>query len=237
MLRLAICDDMLDFSQRIQDFLIHWENRPCDLHIDIYTEADALLKAHFAAPYDMILLDVVMPLLSGIEAARELRQTDSTVRIVFLTSSSEFAVDAFAVRANHYLLKPVEPSMLYRCLNELYHEIQKNAECIVIRNNATIHRILLQEIESVEAHLKHMQITRTDGSILWSTDPLYYFEEKLLAQKNFIKCHRSYLVNLYHVQTYTKKELIMRSGRQIPISRNAHKTVEETYFSLLFDEN
>lgn len=237
MLRLAICDDMPAFSQKIQDLLNNWENRPCNLHIDIYTVADALLKAHCAAPYDIILLDVVMPLLNGIEAAHKLRQTDSTVRIVFLTSSSEFAVDAFAIRANHYLLKPVEPSMLYRCLNELYHEIQKNAACIVIRNNATIHRILLQEIESVEAHLKHMQITRTDGSTLWSTDPLYYFEEKLLAQKNFIKCHRSYLVNLYHVQTYTKKELIMRSGRQIPISRNAHKTVEETYFSLLFDEN
>ena len=235
MLRLAICDDMPVFFKEIQTLLEEWNDCPCSLHIDTYTEADALLKAHQKNPYDIILMDVIMPLLNGIEAARELRQTDSTVRIVFLTNSTEFAVDAFAVRANHYLLKPVDPLKLYQCLNELYRDIQKNAECIIIRNNTAIHRILLQDIESVEAHLKQMQIIQTDGTSLWATDPLYYFEEKLLSKKNFIKCHRSYLVNLYQVQTYTKNEFTMRTGQQIPISRNAHKNVEEAYFSLLFD--
>lgn len=237
MLRLAICDDMPVFSKEIQTLLEQWNDRPCCFHIDTYTEADSLLKAHFTDPYDIILMDVIMPLFNGIEAARELRQTDSTVRIVFLTNSAEFAVDAFAVRANHYLLKPIDPSKLYQCLNDLYHDIHQNAESIIIRNNATIYRILLQDIESVEAHLKQMQIILTDGSSLWATDPLYYFEEKLLSKKNFIKCHRSYLVNLYHVQTYTKNELTMRTGQQIPISRNAHKKVEEAYFSLLFDKS
>ena len=236
MLRLAICDDMPEFLEEFQTLLKQWNNCPSTLHIDTYTDADALLKAHFTIPYDIILMDVVMPLLNGIEAARELRQTDSTVRIVFLTNSAEFAVDAFAVRANHYLLKPVDPSKLYQCLSELYHDIQKNAECIIIRNNTTIHRILLQNIESVEAHLKKMQVTQTDGTSLWATDPLYFFEEKLLSKKNFIKCHRSYLVNLYHVKTYAKNEFTMRTGHQIPISRNAQKKVEEAYFSLLFDE-
>lgn len=237
MLRIAICDDMPIFLQEIQTQLNNWKDRPCVLHIDTYTAADALLKAHQLAPYDIILMDIVMPLLNGIEAARELRQTDSSVPIVFLTNSTDFAVDAFAVRANHYLLKPVDASMLYQCLNDLYHNIHKKDEYIIFRNHAaTVHRILVQDIESVEAHLKQMQIILTDGRSLWSTDPLYYFEEKLLKKNYFIKCHRSYLVNLYHIQTLTKNQLTMRAGHQIPVSRNAQKKVEEAYFSLLFDE-
>ena len=119
-------------------------------------------------------------------------------------------------------------------ISSMYHDIQKNAECIIIRNNSTIHRIRLQEIESVEANLKQMQIIRTDGSTLWGTDPLYYFEEKLLAQKNFIKCHRSYIINLFRVDSYTSNAITMRSGNNIPLSRSYSTEFKETYFQYVF---
>ena len=83
MLRIAICDDMLSFLHQIQDYLTHWDNQPDELCVDTFREADSLLVAHQHTPYDIILLDVVMPLLNGIDAAREIRQADSRVRIVF----------------------------------------------------------------------------------------------------------------------------------------------------------
>ena len=77
----------------------------------------------FQKPFDIILLDVVMPLLNGIEAANELREKDKNVKIVFLTSSPEFAVASYTVKASNYLLKPVEPAKLFACLDELIIEI------------------------------------------------------------------------------------------------------------------
>ena len=234
MLKIAICDDAPQHLFQIRDLLESWNNRPDHLHIDTYTDADSLIASHHVTPYDIILMDVVMPLLNGIDAAKEIRQFDTVVRIVFLTFSTEFAIDAFAVRASHYLLKPVDPKALYDCLNELYKEIFKQTESIMIHCNNSIQRVPLLEIESIEARLKHMLITLANGDTLWATEPLYYFENRLLSLNYFFKCHRSYIVNLYHVRSFTKKDLFTLSGRTLPISRNSSKDFESAYMNLLF---
>jgi len=235
MLRIALCDDAPQFLRQLYGLLEYWPHRPNDIHVDTFGDADSLMSSHRNAPYDIILMDIVMPLLNGIEAAKELRQSDDSVRIVFLTTSTEFAIDAFAVHASHYLLKPVEPKALYDCLDRLCADISKQTEYLVVRSNVAVHRIPLQDIEVIEAHQKHSLITLISGEMIHAVEPLYYFEEKLLANGTFFKCHRSYIINLFRIRTYTQKELQMRSGYRIPISRNSHKEFETAYFSLLFD--
>jgi len=179
-------------------------------------------------------LDVVMPLLNGIEVASEIRKFDKSVKIVFLTSSSEYAVESYTVNANNYLLKPIDKNKLYSCLNVLYAEIVEHEKYITVKSVTAMHRIALRNIEHLEAQGKKVLFVLCDGTTVESTNPFYYYENELLREDGFIKCHRSYIVNVYRIITYTQKEIRMQSGCRIPISRNFHKEFEHAYFELLF---
>lgn len=112
MLRIAICDDMSEFLLSTKIQLEQWKDKPEELIIELFNNGDSLIEAHIANPYDIIFLDVLMPLLNGIETASEIRKHDRSVKIVFLTSTSAFAVDSYTVHADNYLLKPVAQDKL-----------------------------------------------------------------------------------------------------------------------------
>ena len=125
MLKIAVCDDTHSFLIDTQEMIRQWPNRPAGMSVSLFCDADALIEAHKAEPFDIILLDVVMPLLNGIEAASEIRRQDRSVKIVFLSVSPEFAVDSYTVKADNYLLKPANRQQLFACLDELYAELRK----------------------------------------------------------------------------------------------------------------
>lgn len=234
MLRIAVCDDVQTFSEQVQQQILQWKGRPEELTVETFSDADALITAHQKNPFDIIFLDVVMPLLGGIEAAGELRQQDKSVKIVFLTSSPEFAVDSYRVRASDYLLKPLDPHALFRCLDELARDIRRNAKFIPVRSRSAVHRVELSRIEYIESSNKVVLFMLSDGRTIVSQEPLYYFENRLLLSDGFFKCSRSYIVNIHHIDSYTPKEIKMRSGYRIPISRSCHKEFESAYFTVLF---
>lgn len=235
MLRMAICDDDLAFMNSLKTKIDVWENKPFNSRISCFTDGDALVSTHKSTPFDIILLDIVMPLVNGIETAREIRAVDKEVKIVFLTSSSEYAVESYTVKANNYLLKPVKSEDLYSCLNELASEMNSSLRNIVIKCNDGIHKLLLDNIEYVEASNKHTVFALSDGRKLESIRAFNTYENDLL-EYDFCKCHRSYLVNIHHIDSYTTSEIKTGSGSLIPISRNRHKDFESAYFSKMFEK-
>ena len=234
MLRMAICDDKTDFLQEATQCTEKWPRKPAGFTLQTFPDADALINSHNRSPFDIILLDVVMPLLGGIDAAKEIRQEDKRVKIVFLTASPEFAVDSYAVKASQYLLKPLEPEKLYACLDELAEEIRQSAKRILIRDRHAVRQVALQDIEFLEADNKCIHFSLADGTTLTSSEPLYLYESKLLLADGFFKCSRSYVVNLYRINSFTSKEIRMQSGYRIPISRSFQKEFETAYFTALF---
>ena len=234
MLRIAVCDDMTCHIEETQKLLQQWPHRPKSLHIETFTDADVLLAAHNSNPFHIILLDVIMPLLNGIEAAREIRQQDKTVKIVFMTTSPEFAVDAYTVKANHYLLKPVNPQQLFTCLDEMVEAMRERPRHMVIKSAKAFHQVQIDGIEYLEAQNKRVLFAFSNGSTITAVEPLYSYESQLLLSDGFFKCSRSYIVNIHHISTYSPKEIVMRSGCRISISRNCHKEFENAYFEVLF---
>lgn len=234
MLRIAICDDMPEFLQKAEPVISKWPRKPTDLAVQTFSDADALIAAHGQHPFDIIFLDVVMPLLGGIAAAKEIRQQDKAVKIVFLTSSPEFAVDSYAVKASNYLLKPLDAGKLYACLDELAEDIRQSTKYILIRDRHAVHRVTLQEIEFLESDNKCIHFSLTSGKTLTSTEPLYQYENKLSLSDGFFKCSRSYIVNIHRIDSFTAKEIRMQSGYRIPISRSFQKDFEAAYFAVLF---
>ena len=94
----------------------------------------------------------------------------------------------------------------------------------------------MSEIEFVESQGKLISFNLAGGEIIKSHEPLYSFEDKLSINDGFYKCHRSYIVNINAVKSYTAKEIVMQSGAHIPISRNCHKDFDAVYFSTIFGE-
>lgn len=233
-MRIAVCDDQEACLLQVRQLILDWQNQPEDLTVHFYEDGDTLLQAHAAAPYDILLLDVVMPLLSGMDTARELRQTDKNVKIVFLTSSPEFALEGYAVKASNYLLKPLDPEKFHGCLNELSSELQQNARCINVKSSGSVSRVAIDAIEYIESQNKHILFVLSDGRTIRSAEPLYAFEDKLQIQEGFFKPSRGFLVNLHRIDTYTPKEIRMGSGARIPISRGSHREFEAAYFSVIF---
>lgn len=236
MLRIAICDDQADFTNHIVELLNEWPSKPINMVCETFDNGDELLSSHKSAAFDIILLDVIMPMLNGIETAREIRSIDKNTKIVFLTSSPEFAVESYTVKANNYLLKPVKKQDLYLCLEELMETISQNAGTIVVKSLYAMQKLVLDDIVYVEARNKHIIFTMVDGTTIETTEPLHLCEEKLSASNFFFKCHRSYIVNMNYIDTYTLKEIRMHSGCRIPISRNYHKAFKSTYFAVTFGE-
>lgn len=233
-MRMAVCDDMQYFLQEIRSVLDDWTRYPSGLQVEMFDNGDSLITAHNANPFDIILLDVIMPLLNGIETAREIRQLDKNVKIVFLTSSPEFAVDSYTVKADNYLLKPLIPEKLYACLEELTEELHSRPKTIVIKSARALHQIEIKDIEYLEAQNKHVMFAFRDGTTITAVEPLYKYEDMLLLSDGFFKVSRSYIVNIHHIHTYSTKELRMHTGCLISISRSFQKEFETAYFETLF---
>jgi len=234
MIRIAICDDSQGFLQQTKFMLDHWDERPHAFTTELFSDGDSLLKSHAADPFDIILLDIIMPLINGIEIAREIREKDKNVRIVFLTSSVEFAVESYSVKASNYLVKPLIPDSFFSCMSELMDDMSEKDSYISIRCSDGVHRVKSSSIEFVEAQNKNIIFTMNDGHTIRSNQPLYSYEESLTEKDGFFKCHRSYIINLFYIDTFNTKEVTMRSGCIVPISRKYHKEFEEAYFTAYF---
>ena len=233
-MRIALCDDQPEQTEQIRKLIYEQNNKFGDLTVHCYDNGDSLLQAHRTAPFDIIFLDVLMPLLSGMETAKELRQSDKNVKLVFLTSSPDFAVDAFSVKASNYLLKPLAPEKLFACLDELVEELHTSARKICIKGIHCIHQISVSHIEYIESQNKRILFVLASGETILSGEPLYTYEEKLTLEDGFFKCSRSFIVNIHHINTFTAKEIRTHSGARIPISRSCHREFEKAYFSVLF---
>lgn len=233
-MRIAICDDQQPQLDQIRQMILDWKGNPGNLTVRCFDNGDDLLQAHRTTPFDIIFLDVLMPLLSGMETAKELRQSDRTVKLVFMTSSPDFAVDAFTVKASNYLLKPVQKQTLHRCLEELSEELHTSARKICIRGIHAMHQIPVADIEYIESQNKRILFVLSNGETILSGEPLYAYEKKLTLEDGFFKCSRSFIVNIHRIDTFTAKEIRTCSGARIPISRSCHREFERAYFSVLF---
>ncbi|MBR6676410.1 MAG: response regulator transcription factor, partial [Clostridia bacterium] len=154
MIRIGVCDDSRAFLEQMRIMLSDREKLECNISVELFLSGEALLRAHAKEPFNIVFLDMIMPHITGIEAARALRKRDNTVKIVFLTSTSEFAVESYSVKASNYLLKPVGAEKLYSCINELLRGEREAEDSVTVKSRLASYRVLLSQIEYVEAEGK-----------------------------------------------------------------------------------
>lgn len=233
--RVAICDDDAAFLAGSSAMVRAWAAREgVSVEVSCRSDGASLFALCRASRQDLVLLDIVMPGESGMDVARELRERDGAVRIAFLTSSPEYAVDSYEVRASEYLLKPVSRERLERLLAECARASVEEGASVVAKTAFGYQRVFLGDVECVEARNKRVLFWLRDDACVEAVEPLRTYEQRLTADEGFFKCHRSYLVNLANVERFSATDAVMRSGRVVPVARSVRREFQEAYFAMRF---
>jgi two-component system LytT family response regulator len=177
----------------------------------IETAKEAILKKQF----DIIFLDI--QLKSGLSFDL-VDFIDDNTKIVYVTAFSNFAVSAIKYKAFDYLLKPVDPTELLNCVAKCFRLKNKKSKTYLnIKNNGVSTPIEQKSILFIEADGPYCKIHLKNNQIFISAQTLKSISEKL--NNDFIRVHKSYIVNLAHITGYTQKEVIMENGQKINVSR------------------
>ena len=236
-MKISVCDDDSQELERISSFLDTYKRESkVPLTYKTFQSATELISSISSGDYDILLLDILMPGINGMQAAHEIRAFDAGVKIAFLTSSPEFAVESYAVKAYDYILKPVSKDKLFSILDAVIAEELKPLEGLTVKTQSGMARILFSRLAFVEIMNKKLYFHLADGSVREVSASLASFEEELLARAEFVKVHRSYIVNLWQVGELGSKELITHAGKTVPISRLLYGKVREAYMRHLFLE-
>lgn len=234
-MKIAICDDEKQFMDAICPLLEQWAARNAiKLTLYCFTNGDDLIAAHRNKCMDLIILDIIMPLLNGMDTARELRKENQTVPIIFLTSSREFAVDSYEVKAFHYLIKPVDDVKLFPILDDFFKTFCLPEHTITAKTAEGFCKITLADVDYLEAQNKYALIYLSNGKVIKIYEQFSKCEEIFSADSGFYRCHRSYIVNLNHVEQFSKTSLTTICHATIPISRNCYMAFKEAYFLHMF---
>lgn len=237
MLKIAICDDDMQELSRISNLINRYQaEKKIALKYEAFLNATELLETMHSDSYDILLLDVLMPGLNGMQAAQEIRGFDNEIKIIFLTSSPEFAVESYAVDAYYYLIKPGTAEKLFPILDKLFLDAQRAEAALHIKSASGIMRIPYNKLEFLEVISKKLYFHLTDGSVKEISGSLSDFETQLLCREEFIKTHRSCIVNMECIQELGARELTTYAKQSVPISRLLYGQIREAYMEYLFVE-
>ncbi|MBE6991315.1 MAG: response regulator transcription factor [Ruminococcaceae bacterium] len=235
-MRIAICDDNSAELEWLSQCLDAYRvENSTSLHYHTFRSGGELCTDYHCGAYDLVFLDILMPHMNGIETARNIRRIDADVKLVFLTSSPEFALDGYSVKARDYILKPVLRERVFQLLDDIISESVNVPECFSIKTPTGLIRIPYDKLCFVEVLQKKLHFHMADGIVRIINAPLNEYEAFLLSRPEFIKVHRSYIVNLDQVSELTSSDFVTYSGHQIPVSRLLYQDVRKAYMEYLFE--
>ncbi len=215
--RIAVCDDEPIFIEQIKHILL-------DCEIQGFTDSGQLLQAMEGGDrYDVIFLDIAMPGLDGLGLAREIRETDREVLLVFVTSRVEFMQAGYEVRAFRYLLKEQLQTGLPAIWTDIERELEDRKDSyFVFEFNRQSYRYACREIVYFESNLRRIVLHAKTGTAV-----LYGSLDEIEAQHPFfVRIHKSFLVNPGYIRAFSSGNVITVNNEVLPVSRRYKQRVE-----------
>lgn len=232
MIKIAFCDDDPSTLNEIHVLLDRYreENRQDISCTSFQSSLELLADIEKGMRFDILFLDVLMPGENGINTAKEIRQYDQTVKIIFLTSSSEFAVQSYAVGAYFYQMKPFSTESFFRLMDAAINECRKSPQhSLILRCKSGISRLDLNKLEYCEI-IGHTLIFHTvNGAVMESAGSMEDLCRQLSQYDNFMRPHRSYLINMEYISSISYKVITLDSHTEIPIPHGKCSEIKELY--------
>ena len=238
MIHIAICDDSKQERQILAAlFKRYQELHATPLQIHIFQNGFSLLDAiDQGKRFDITILDILMPGENGIEIARNIRASGTDTEIIFLTSSPEYAVDSYEVKAQNYLLKPVTEEKFFASIDSILAELDEKdtASFIIYTTEKQYSRIRVSSLVYGEVTHRTITLHLADQTMISAVMTFTEFQDILKAYPDFIYPHRSYAVNMNYIQYVTKSDIILPDGQKIPLSRNNYTKISEQFLNFAY---
>lgn len=234
MVRIAVCDDSETELQKITALAEEYlSSHGAVGEIRGFSHPDLLMKACETENYHIYLLDIVMPMLSGLELGREIRRRSVDAQIIYITTEPGFALDAYAVNPLHYLLKPIQKDALFSALELAMKKAERGAEtAVTIRTKDCLRTLSADEIICCE-YIRHSVVyTLADGrrvETLSLRESFFEHIAPLLRDRRFLQPHAAFAVNMCHVCRLDKTGFTMRGGAFVPVSGKSYAAVRDAY--------
>ncbi len=231
-MRIAIADDRREDAEQLQRLLTAEFARrgfaPADF--DLFDGGEALLASMKAGQYDLLFLDIYMGEMDGIATARRVRAMDHDARLVFITTSNDFAAESYALRADYYTLKPVTEASVARMLDDIDLSAPRRNPVLTLPGGVLcpVRSIICTEYSNhqITLHLENGQTRR-----VWMAQADL---ENLLDRREFVTCTKGIVIGLRWVDRLDGSTVVMKDGRRIPISRGRKADVKQAHADYLF---
>lgn len=223
---ISVCDDENEQIMLLRRLLMNWAaDKPFAVDIKEHDSAESFLFDYADEPCDLLLLDIEMKALGGMELARKLRSKGDMLPIIFITGYDDYISEGYDVEALHYLMKPVDEQRLFGVLDKYISRHSSNSEEILAETDEQTLHISADNIIYIEAFGRKTELHLSDGRIVKCNMSIGSFQNSRV----FVSCHRSYLVNLRYVRSIGKTALCLDSGEEIPISRRLYSDVNHKF--------
>ena len=233
LLHLAVCDDRTEDRERLCRLLEEYgQHNNLELSVDQWSTGEDFLHAFVPGRYQLLFLDIYMNQLNGVETARTIREQDEDCAIVFVTTSTDHALEGFDVNALHYLLKPITAAQLDTVFQRLTRLQKKEPAYITVRSQRLEVRCNVDEIVFAEIYDKRCLI-HTKTKTIQTYTPWDEIERQVPVNL-FLRCHRSYLVNMSYITRMEDTQFTVHDQHLIPIRKNDRQTLKQRYLDYLF---
>lgn len=236
-MKAAITDDLAADRQKLNQIL-HTLSAEAGFSLKVheFTSGEELLSSFAPSFWDVIFLDICMKGVDGMETARRIRELDGRVKLVFVTGSSDYAVESYRVDCSFYLVKPFHPDEVHEALLHCrLPELDRRTVCVVSgRLPVTLHAASILFAERTKAAYRTIRISLSDNSFVDTRMPFEDFAPLLLRCGGFCLSNRSCIVNVAEISRLTDNEVTLSSGCVLPVSRSKSSNLKEAYSKYLF---
>lgn len=240
MLEIAVCDDSIDeLSNIVHLIIVYRASKNINLQYTVFANGFELISdLEKGKLFDIYCLDIIMPGFMGIDVAKEIRSFDKTAPILFFTSSPEFALESYSVKAVNYVLKPISKEKLFITFDEVLEQIkgEKEEDAIIVKSDEGIQRILIANLVYAEVIGRNVLYHLRSGRVIKCREPFSTVCDQLLKYKCFIKTHRSYIVNMQYVDTIRNHRIILQNLSSVPIAQGKAKEIKQLYLHYQLEE-
>ncbi|MBU1145773.1 MAG: LytTR family DNA-binding domain-containing protein [Firmicutes bacterium] len=230
-MRICLVDDDSIQLEYLNVLIGKWSSKH-NVHTELsfYLSAEEMLFENNATyPFDMIILDIQMGKINGIELAKKIRQTDQNVIIAFISGMADYVFEGYEVQAFRYILKPVKENKIYELLDYANTYKEKEHKYLIISVSGEMKKIKYDDIIYFES-MGHYVVFHLENL---EYDYKYNISELCLelSESEFIRTHRSYVVNVKYIEKITKNECQLINHITVPLSRQSYKAVNEKFIN------
>lgn len=227
MVHIAICDDEKVQTDYLKLLVKDWAAKSkIVVQVDLFSSAESFLfESEENQVFDIIILDIEMGEMNGVELAKKVREKDKLVQIIFITGYMEYISAGYDVEALNYLLKPVDEKKFVEVMNRASERLKMEEKKLVLHTKESTVKISQRQIRYVEVNRNYLTIHAEDKYNLKMT--LGEMEKKL--DERFVRVSRSFLVNMQSIQKITKDTVYLKGNEQIPLSKKMYNTVNQKF--------